>query len=107
MKRILIAAALTLTALTTAMAAEDQAYLGLFVETKVMKMAGMPAMPELPAGVDLSQVPGLANLMGMGAPQRALTVRLWSPGLAPKEATAHLLVPAGLKQGERLDLELY
>ncbi|MCX6361407.1 MAG: hypothetical protein NT029_16510 [Armatimonadetes bacterium] len=105
----------------------DQSFLGIFAETSVMKMAGMPAMPEIP---DMPELPDLSDLKlpdgvklpgglklpgggapaGMmipGKPQRKLEVRLWSPGLAPAEATAALAVPAGLKLGKKLDLALY
>jgi hypothetical protein len=34
-------------------------------------------------------------------------VRLWSPSIAPDGATAVLGAPAGLKQGDKLNLELY
>jgi len=92
-------------ALSGALAAEHQAYLGIFAQTSVNKMVGMPDMTEmmkqLPPGMPLP--PG----MMMGMPKRDLSVRLWSPGLAPKEAFAWLAVPAGLKLGARLDLELY
>lgn len=89
---------------SAAFAAEDQAHLGIFAETSVMKIIGMPEMPEMPG------LPGgLAGITGMmaGAPQRTLTVRLWSPGIAPAGATAAIEAPDGLKQGKRLDLEIY
>jgi len=91
---------------TATFAADDQAFLGIFAETSSMKMVGM-VMPQLPAGMDLSKVPGMDGMMAMFAPQRKLTVRLWSPGLAPADATAVIAPPAGLKQGDRLNLELY
>jgi hypothetical protein len=52
-------------------------------------------------------MPGMAGMLSMGKPQRSLTVRLWSPGLAPDDATAALAVPAGLQQGPKLELSLY
>lgn len=105
----------------------DPAFLGVFAETAVMKMAGMPAMPDMPDMPDLSDVklpggiklpgglklPGgggggaQAGMMMMGRPQRKLEVRLWSPGLAPADATASLAIPKGLKLGDKLDLALY
>jgi len=91
----------------TAWAAGDQAYLGIFAETQVQQMAGMPKMPELPSGMDLSNLPGAAAMMGMGRPTRSLEVRLWSPGIAPANASAFLEVPEGLGLGKRLNLELY
>lgn len=42
-----------------------------------------------------------------GKPKRTLDVRLWSPLIAPDGATATLAPPTGLKQGDKLDLELY
>ncbi len=84
-------------------AVENQAYLGIFAETKLMKMAGMPAI-ELPPGVDPAMLGG-ATLPGM--PERLLSVRLWSPTIAPKNATASIEPPTGLKVGKRMDLELY
>jgi hypothetical protein len=87
----------------------DQAYLGMFVDTSVMKMAGMPT-PKLPPGIDLSKlpkVPGMERLMNMGAPNRKLEVRLWTPGLAPANASASIAAPGGLMQGPQLDLDIY
>ncbi|MEI6501144.1 MAG: hypothetical protein WCP21_08990 [Armatimonadota bacterium] len=106
MKTALLAVA-ALLATMAAFAADDHAFLGIFAETSSMKMVGMPAMPELPPGMDLSKMPGMAGMAAMFGPQRKLTVRLWSPGLAPDNATASIAAPTGLKQGPRLDLELY
>jgi hypothetical protein len=80
----------------------DQAYLGIFAETTAMKMVGMPDI-ELPPGVDPSMIPGLADMLG----GRKLTIRLWSPSIAPDNAAASIAPPPGLKQGQKLDLELY
>jgi hypothetical protein len=91
----------------TVWAAGDQAYLGIFAETRGQQMAGMPKMPELPPGMDLSKLPGAAAMMGMGRPTRSLEVRLWSPGIAPANASAFLEVPEGLGLGKRLNLDLY
>jgi hypothetical protein len=91
----------------TTWAVDDQAYLGVFAETRMQQMAGMPKMPELPPGMDLSRLPGAAAMMAMGRPTRSLEVRLWSPGIAPANASAYLDVPAGLGLGKRLDLDLY
>jgi len=106
MKRVVLALTVLLS-VTYGFAADDHAFLGIFAETSSQKMVGMPAMPQLPAGVDVSQIPGLAKMMSMFAPQRTLTVRLWSPGLAPDDATASIGAPGGLKQGDTLNLELY
>jgi len=110
MRRFVTLMVLLLSA-ASALAVGDQAYLGIFAETKVMRIAGMPpmpAMPALPPGVDLSKIPGMRNMPAMpGAPQRLLDVRLWSPGIAPQNASAYVAPPAGLKQGNRLDLEIY
>lgn len=88
----------------------DQAFLAILAETKTMRMAGMPPMPD----IDLSQLPPgvkLPNMgmMGMmsGKPSRVLNVRLWSPTIAPDNAFAYIVPPAGLKQGDKLNLELY
>ncbi|MEZ0324275.1 MAG: hypothetical protein ACAH95_00055 [Fimbriimonas sp.] len=88
----------------SASTAEDQAYFAIFAETKLMRIAGMPAMdiPELPAGVSL---PGGISIPGK--PSRSLNVRLWSPSIAPSNATATVAPPAGLKVGGQLKLELY
>lgn len=90
---------------------DKQAFLGVFAETTSMKMAGMAAPPALPDGFKLP--PGvklppqaLAGLR-MFQPHRQLSVRLWSPGIAPDSATASLAVPEGLKLGPKLDLQLY
>jgi hypothetical protein len=67
----------------------------------VMKIAGME-MPDLPPGIQLP--PGVVL---PGQPMRSVDVRLWSPSLAPANATASVAVPAGLKVGPKMDLELY
>lgn len=82
--------------------AQDQAYLAILAETKLMQMVGMPKMPDLPPGIKLP--PGVVL---PGQPQRTLQVRLWSPSIAPADATATLAPPAGLKLGDKLKLELY
>jgi hypothetical protein len=93
-------------------AAEDQAFLAILADTKVTKMVGMPAMPEMPKGINLSKLPGIGkkfkqqNMMS-GEPQRVLEVRLWSPGIAKEDAFAYVVPPKGLKQGKKLDLNLY
>jgi hypothetical protein len=96
---------LTLAAVSvSAKTAEDQAYFAILAETTMMKIAGMEEidMPELPPGVTL---PGGISLPGK--PSRKLTVRLWSPNIAPANATASVAPPAGLKVGPKMDLELY
>ncbi|HEY0866232.1 MAG TPA: hypothetical protein VGE01_02575 [Fimbriimonas sp.] len=85
--------------------AQDQAYLAILAETKLMKMVGMPEMPELPEGIMLPDVPGMPAMPGKAS--RSLTVRLWSPSIAPAGATATLIPPKGLLLGDKLDLELY
>ncbi|MHB9025885.1 MAG: hypothetical protein ACYC7E_17230 [Armatimonadota bacterium] len=82
-------------------AVENQAFLGLFAETSVMKMAGMPEIV-LPPGVTMP--PGMAM---PGAPTQTLNIRLWSPNIAPPNAFAKIAPPAGLKQGKELNLNLY
>lgn len=106
MRTALIVFALLIT-VTAAYAVGDQAYLGMFAETNLMQIAGMPEMPPLPPGADMPNIPGMEAMMSMGKPTRSFTVRLWSPGIAPQGATASIIPPAGLKQGNKLDLEIY
>jgi len=84
----------------------DQAYFGIFVETHTMQIAGQKVrpMPKLPAGFKLP--PNVAAMMP-GKPHRILNVRLWSPTIAPENATASVAPPAGLGVGDKLDLEIY
>ena len=107
-KHIVTAGALSLLAAGIGRAADQQtqAFLGVFVETSQMRMAGMPVrqMPKLPPGITL---PPQALAAFGGAPSRKLTVRLWTPGIAPDDATASLAIPDGLKLGPKLDLDLY
>lgn len=81
---------------------QEQSYLAILAETKIGRMAGMPKM-DLPPGIKLPP----EAMVFMGKPSRVLNVRLWSPSLAPAGATAVLAPPTGLKQGDKLDLELY
>lgn len=85
--------------------ADDQAYFAILAETKVGRMAGMPPMDlsGLPPGIKLPP----QALMFSGKANRLLNIRLWSPSIAPAGATASVAPPAGLKQGAKLDLELY
>ncbi len=80
----------------------DQAFLALLAETKLMKIPGMPAMPEMPAGMKMPDMPNMP-----GKPERILNIRLWSPGIAPANATATITPQEALKQGKKLNLELY
>lgn len=105
--RIILILCVLLITLTAANAVGDQAYLGMFAETSLMQIAGMPEMPPIPPGVEMPNIPGMEGMMSMGKPVRSFTVRLWSPGIAPEGATASITPPAGLKQGDKLDLELY
>ena len=107
MKRMLPALLLLLCA-CRGFCADDKAYLGMFAETTQNKIAGMPSMPALPPGMDpkmLEKMPGLEEMMG--ALKRVFTIRLWSPGIAPDNAFAYVNPPMALKQGNKLDLELY
>lgn len=83
----------------------DQAFFAILAETKVGRMAGMPLMDlkDLPPGIRLPK----EAMMFAGIPTRILNMRLWSPTIAPANATASVVPPAGLKQGTKLDLELY
>ncbi|MCC7435592.1 MAG: hypothetical protein IT363_12975 [Methanoregulaceae archaeon] len=86
--------------------ANDQAFFAILAETKMMRMAGVELMrdiPDLPPGF---KMPAGMEMM-TGKPSRILNMRLWSPSIAPKEAFAYVEPPAGLKQGKKLDLELY
>ncbi|MBI5833624.1 MAG: hypothetical protein HZB16_15090 [Armatimonadetes bacterium] len=92
-----------------AVAAEDQAFFAIEAETSSTKMLGMPEIKlppgfQLPAGMQMP--PGVMAMMS-GAPTRKLNIRLWSPSIAPAGATASVVPPPGLKQGDRLNLELY
>jgi len=101
--RVLFMSLVVMLALLCAGAVENQAYLGIFAETNVNRIAGMPDMSALmPPGM---VIPNMPNMPGM--PQRKLTVRLWSPSIAAKNAVATLAIPTGLKLGEKLNLDLY
>ncbi|HZT44187.1 MAG TPA: hypothetical protein VFA07_18625 [Chthonomonadaceae bacterium] len=108
MKLFPFATALLVLSPVLARADDQQAYLGIFAETSSMKMAGMPAMPalpKLPPGVKLP--PQAQAMFDQGKAHRTLTVRLWSPGIAKDDAAASLAVPEGLKQGPKLDLDIF
>lgn len=89
----------------TTLTQQDQAFFAILVETKVGRMAGMPAIDlgDLPPGFKLPP----QAMMFSGQPTRIVNMRLWSPGIAPADAKAWVTPPAGLKQGNRLDLALY
>lgn len=84
---------------------QEQAYLAILAETKIGRMAGMPLfdMKDLPPGFKLPP----EVMLFSGQPTKILQVRLWSPGLAPANATASVAPPSNLKQGAKLDLDLY
>ncbi|HWA84526.1 MAG TPA: hypothetical protein VG820_13875 [Fimbriimonadaceae bacterium] len=86
---------------------EDQAYFAILAETKVGRIAGSPPidLDRIPAQFR-SRIPPQA-LMFSGKAARLLNVRLWSPTIAPADAKASVAPPSGLKQGDKLDLELY
>ncbi|MDI9637410.1 hypothetical protein QM565_16865 [Geitlerinema splendidum] len=98
-------AVVTLALVAPANTVQDQAYFAILAETKVGRMAGMPVMDlgDLPPGFSLPP----EAMMFAGIPARILNIRLWSPSIAPPNATASVAPPAGLKQGPKLDLELY
>ncbi len=104
-------AAVLAAASTVARADDKQAFVGIFAETTSMRIAGMGAPPGLPEGFKLPPgvklPPQALAAMRMFQPHRLLTVRLWSPGIAPDDATAVLAIPNGLKLGPKLDLKLY
>jgi hypothetical protein len=76
----------------------DRPQLGVFADTIKTTIPGLEGV-QLPPEAQ-------AALGGFGA-QRALRVHLWTPGPAPQGSpTAALDVPAGLKLGPTLDLEI-
>ena len=79
MKRFTTAVALLALSTGVSQAADEpqQAFLGIFAETAVMKMAGMktPELPKLPPGFKLPASAQAA--FAQFAPQRKLSVRLW------------------------------
>src|SRR5579863_2499769 len=85
---------------------DDTSFVGIFAETHAMRIAGVKVrpMPKLPPGIS---IPASARAMMSGAPTRTLTVRLYAPLIAPDDATASIAPPAGLKLGDKLNLELY
>ena len=87
-----------------------QAFFAIFAETAVTKMVGMPEMPEMPEMPALPpgmKLPGGIKMPSFGKPERHLTIRLWSPTIAPNDAFATLGIPDGLKLGDKLNLEIY
>lgn len=94
--------ALALTILNRTPQVENQAYFAILAETTTGRMVGME-IPQLPPGFKLP--PEAA--MFMGQTTRVLNMRLWSPTIAPPNSTAVVSPPAGLKQGAKLDMELY
>jgi len=100
---------ISILALATAMLipgkSEDQAYFAILAETKVGRVAGMelPDLSQLPPGFKLPP----EAMMFSGKPSRILNIRLWSPTIAPADAKASVAPPAGLGQGDLLNLELY
>lgn len=86
-------------------AVDDQAFFAILAETKVGRMAGlkMPDFSKLPPGIKLPP----QAMMFSGKAARILNIRLWSPSIAPADAKAAVAPPDGLKQGPKLDLELY
>lgn len=94
-----------LTGLSSHKTNDDQAYFAILAETKVGRIAGMemPDFSQLPPGIKLPP----QALMFSGKAARLLNVRLWSPSIAPSDAKASVAPPSGLKQGNKLDLELY
>lgn len=92
-------------ALAAASTTDDQAFFAILAETKVGRMAGMPVidMRDIPPGFNLPR----EAMIFSGQPTRFLDIRLWSPTIAPPDAKAWVVPPAGLKQGNQLNLELY
>lgn len=90
---------------TVSATTDDQAFFAILVETKVGRMAGMPVidMRDIPPGFNLPR----EAMKFSGQPTRFLDIRLWSPTIAPPDAKAWVVPPAGLKQGNQLNLELF
>ncbi|HLK16747.1 MAG TPA: hypothetical protein VKT78_18210 [Fimbriimonadaceae bacterium] len=86
--------------------ADDTSYLGIFAETTLMRIAGVKPkpMPKLPPGIKLPE--SVRAMMSM-EPTRKLTIRLFTPSIAPDNATATVQPPPGLKLGDKLDLDLF
>ncbi len=107
---VLLALTLTLAlSLGAAWAQDDQAFFGIFAETSLMVMPGMGGvadmLKDMPAGVPIPDE--LKAMLEGGKPERKLTMRLWSPGIASDDAFAWVAPPEGLGVGDRLDLMLY
>lgn len=105
MKKFVFVLMILFVVTAAACAVENQAYFAILAETKSMQIVGMPPMPKMPAGMAMPKMPGMPALPGEA--QRILNIRLWSPTIAPSNATASVAPPEGLKQGKKLDLELY
>ena len=103
--RRLVVLFIVLSAIGAAFADNNQAFLGIFAETHLQKMIGMPDMTAMLKNLPPAALAHMSNIPGM--PQRLLTVRLWSPSIAPDTATASLAVPDGLNIGKTLELGLY
>lgn len=84
---------------------DDQAFFAILAETKVGRMAGMPKIDlhDLPPGIKLPP----QAMMFAGAAARILNIRLWSPTIAPDNASATVAPPSGLKQGDKLILDIF
>lgn len=110
MRKVVLVLALLLVVSAAAYCANDSAFVGIFAETSLMKVPGLPDMSKMMANVDEKEIarnPAMANILSMGKPHRGLSVKLYSPGIAPADAFAYITPPTGLKQGDRMDLELY
>lgn len=84
-----------------------QTQLTVFAETTSMRMAGMPDISGLSKQLSDMAIPGTEANPMLSGPRKKMRVRLWSPSIAPKDAVAELFIPAGLKLGEKLALEIY
>lgn len=93
-------------AAVAAQEAREKAFMAVWATTQSMAIPGLGA--GLPPGVDLNALPPEAReaLGALLGPQKMLEVRLWSPGAAPMSATANLDIPAALKLGQTLPLEI-
>lgn len=89
-------------ALATPMPQDGPSYFAVLAETRGMRMAGLELVKDIPRGMNM---PGMEMMTGEFL--RVLNIRLWTPSIAPNDAKATVKPPAGLKKGDKLELELY
>lgn len=112
MRRYLLSAVAAGLVLVSAVVAanQDRAFWAVFLDTSVNRNAGMPDMSAMLRNMPpeaLRNLPPEARAMMAGGAQRRFSTRVWSPGIAPREAKAEVFPPAGAKLGEKLTLALW